>query len=511
MLLANLWGLKKIKKKKGNRSKVNMAIYNRRLEDSLFGVVLSKIILFLLAIFTFYLIFLNISYSLQNNAIIYAILIIPLFAAIFFISFKVDISPLAFTISVFLLAVLFKGLIAVLIDTQPVSDFNTFYQCAIKLVNGDKTFGHTYYFTTWAYQTGPVIYYAVLIKIFGTGLLPLKLINCFFMAISNVLIYLIARKISNDYTARFVAVLYLLYPAPYFLASVLTNQHFAASMFLLSIYILLSEHMNFLVRGVIAGVIMSFGNAVRPLGVVIVIAAVIWGVIELIRTKKVFPVIMVAALLAGYLCVNFGISSIVKYYDINPEGLRNNYPLWKFVVGFNYNSRGQFSYADQDEIFMIENPEQRDAKSKQVIKERLSIGPGKLAGFLNTKQKIMWADFDTLRWAFYKQIDKSLTIPENLKKYEPHILRIEKVYYIFIFIFTFLGLGRLLWKKSINSGITFLSVLLLCYFGIHLLIEIQVRYRYFAVILLFILAAKGSELVFSRFHTYRRKYSLRDI
>ncbi|HEY5585388.1 MAG TPA: hypothetical protein VIK78_12990 [Ruminiclostridium sp.] len=471
--------------------------------DTKFGVILSKTVILILAVFSIYLLYLNFWCSVQYNALIYAIIVIPVFAVIFLIAYKMNISPLAFAITILVLAFLSKGIFAALVDTQPVSDFNTFYQCAIKLINGDKSFGHTFYFKSWAYQTGPIIYYSAIMKFFGTGLLPLKLVNCFFMAGTNAFIYLIARKVSNDYTARFVALLYLIYPAPYFLTSVLTNQHFAACMFLAAIYILFIEKLNFILKVLLAGVLLSVGNAVRPLGLVIIIALVMWGIVELIRHKKVAKIGMVVLLVGIYLLVNFGIATMVKRTDVNPEGLSNNYPLWKFVIGFNNDSKGQFSYEDQDKIFYIQDSTQRNNVSMQVIKERLSIGLPKLASLINIKQRIMWAELDTLRWEFYQKIDDKMILPQGFEKIEFGILRIEKVYYLLVFILMILGLCRVFLNKRVKPEVLLLSMLLLCYFGVHILIEVQTRYRYFAVILMFVLAAKGSELLFNNFKTYR--------
>lgn len=487
-----------------------MTEYRRNLTESKFGIFLNKLIIAVLAIFTFYLLYLNFSYSLQNNALIYSLLVIPAFFVVCFLAYRLNISPLAFAVTIFLLAFLFKGILVVMSDTVPVSDFKNFYQCAIKLIHGDKSFGHGFYFKTWAYQTGPVIYYAAIMKLLGTSLLPLELVNCFFMAGTNMLIYLVARKISNDYTARLAALLYLLYPAPYFLAPVLTNQHFAAFMFVLAIYILLNDGMNLLLRGVTAGLIMSVGNAIRPLGMVILGGTILWGLLEAIRLKKPARIGMIALLAASYLLLNLGLSAAVKGADINPEGLKNNFPLWKFVIGFNYSTQGRFSYEDQNNLFYIEDMEKRDTAAKQVIKERLSIGPRKLINLLDTKQRIMWADFDTIRWGFYTQADNQMVPAENVEKYEPGILRTEKVYYVLAFILMFIGLTLAFLGRKTNSGMLLLALLLLCYFGAHLFIEIQVRYRYFALVLVFILAAKGGELVMSAFYKYRRKYSLFD-
>lgn len=484
-----------------------MANSNRIYNETKFGSILCKTFILILAIFTLYLIYLNLWYSAEYNEFIYAIILIPVFAVACLIAYKINIKPLAFAVTIFVLAFLFKSILILMTDTKPVSDFNTFYQNAINLLNGDKSFGHTFYFKTWAYQTGPVIYYSAIMKLFGTAILPLKLVNCFFMAGSNALIYLIARKISNDYTARFVSLSYLIYPAPYFLAGVLTNQHFAACMFLLAVYILLIEKLNWGVRGIVAGVIMSLGNAVRPLGIVIIAATMLWGLIELIRYKKVAKIGMIVLMVLTYFLVNLGISTVVKKTDVNPEGLANNFPIWKFVVGFNYNTKGQFSFEDQNKIFNIGDFDKRNTVAKQVVKERLSIGPQKLADLLNKKQIAMWAGTDTLRWGFYDQKNGDLVPSKDLKKIEPLILGIEKIYYILIFLLMFLGLCKVFCNGRVNSGVMLILLILSCYFGAHIFIEIQVRYRYFAVILVFILAAKGCEIIFSRFRKYKKKYA----
>lgn len=468
--------------------------------------VASRIIILILAIFVSYIIFLNIVYSAYTNALIYLVIIVPVFAVVLFLSAKINILPLPYAIMVFLMAFLIKGVFAFLVNTQPVSDFKMFYDYAVSLAHGNNGLGQSFYFRTWAYQTGPVIYYAAIIKLFGTGLLPLKLVNCFFMAGSNMFIYLIARKVSNDFTARFVALLYLIYPAPYLLTSVLTNQHFAACMFLAAIYVIFNERMNILLRGILAGLLLSLGNAVRPLGLVIIIGAVLWSLIEAIRSKKPAVLVLTALLTAVYLTANLGLSATVRQTGINSEGLENNFPLWKFVVGLNQQSKGLFSYDDQNKIFYIKDFSKRNETAIKTIKERISVEPHKMAAFFGEKISIMWAEYDTLMWEFYVKTDDKLKVPDKIQKIEPIIQKTEKIFYIFIFVLLLFGLVRTLIDQKIRSEILLLSIILLCYLGIHVLIEIQVRYRYFAVMLVFILAAKGSEILFASFKKYKANY-----
>ncbi|HEX2926633.1 MAG TPA: hypothetical protein VHP38_10325, partial [Ruminiclostridium sp.] len=254
------------------------------------------------------------------------------------------------------------------------------------------------------------------------------------------------------YTARFAALLYLLYPAPYFLAPVLTNQHFAACMFLLAIFTLLEERINFALKGIASGLILSLGNAVRPLGIIIIAAVVIWAAIEAIRRKNFGTLGVVTITAIVYLIMNFTLSSMVKAEDINPEGLSNNYPLWKFVVGFNYETKGTFSYNDQNNIFYIQDFNKRNEVSKKVIEDRISISPGKMLNLLAIKQEVMWSSFDTLRWGFYDKVNKQLVPSQSVQKYEPSILRIEKMYYIMAFILMLIGLCLSVVRKKSKPG-----------------------------------------------------------
>ena len=462
-----------------------------------------KIIVLVTAIFSIYIVIINIGVSVYLNSWLYALLIIPVFAVILFVSAKLDIMPAAFAIMVFIMAFLVKGTFAYFMNTKPVSDFGLFYNYAVDLVNGKIGLERYSYFKTWAYQTGPVIYYAGIMKLFGTGLLSLKLVNCFFMAGSNVLIYLISRKVSNDLTARFVALLYLFYPAPYFLTSVLTNQHFAAFMFLVAIYVLLNENIGLLFRSVTAGILIAVGNAVRPLGVVIIASIVVWTVLEIKNKRGKGKVIFSALLIAVYIVVGFGLSAAVRGTGVNTEGLKNNMPLWKFVVGLNQKSMGQFSYEDENKIFTIRNISERNDKALDTVKERLQIEPYRMLAFMGIKIGVMWAQPDTLMWSNYEERDGKLVAPEKIKKVEPVVTGIEKMYYVGIFILLAIGLVRMFGNPRFNSVALLLIIILLFYFGIHMLIEIQVRYRYFAMLIVFILASTGTEVLFKPLKTYK--------
>jgi hypothetical protein len=462
------------------------------------GSSLGRIFALILGGYVTFLLILNTVTILQNGVYIHLALVLPVTILCFFLAKRVRFSSWAFALAIFLASFAVKGIMVYFTHTQPVSDFKGFYDFAVKLANGDKSWSKLYYFSVWAYQTGPVAYYAVLMKIFGTGLLPLKLCNCFFMAGTNALIYLTGRKIAGEEGARCSAILYLLYPAPFFLAPVLTNQHFAAFMFFTAIYLLMRTDLNIFLRGAMAGIAAAVGNVVRPIGIVVIAALIVWAIIEVIRTRKTATAGLAAVMLVTYFVSLWGISSYFTSSGISPYGLANNFPLWKFTVGFNPETMGEFSYEDQNTLFYIADKEKRDEAAKRILKERLKGGPAKMIPFLVSKQDIMWACLDSMRWAFYEyDQEHKLVPPEGFEKVERNILGIEKIYYTLALLILMLGMFGVK-KKDVNPTALFIILLLLAYFFVHLLIEVQVRYRYFAMIAVFILLSRGAQIIFDK-------------
>ncbi len=464
--------------------------------DSRSASAAGKLIILTTAIFVVFIIALNLGKIASTKAYFYVLAVVPMFILLYFLTARFKILPMPFTVVVFLAALVLKGIFVLCTNTVPVSDFSVFYLNAVELVKGKRAFEQDFYFRTWAYQTGPVIYYACLIKLFGAGLLPLKLINCVFMAGSNALIYLLARKVSTDFAARYVALLYLFYPAPYLLSSALTNQHLAAFLFLTAIYALMSRRMNLLGSAITAALLIALGNAVRPLGLLLVTSVTIWCVIRALHDGSIARVIVAAILIVAYIVGSLGISSIVQMTGINSQGLKNNFPLWKFVVGLNHQSKGLYNLEDDKNIYQISDFNKRNEKAINTIKERVSVEPFKLATLLCTKVFIMWAEYDTLMWSFYEEVDGELRAPPEVKGIEQTVLSFEKGFYVLIFALLGFGFISVLTNRIIKEEFMLLSIILLCFILVHLFIEIQVRYRYFSVLIIFVLAARGCEFLF---------------
>lgn len=170
----------------------------------------------------------------------------------------------AFSLGLFTLRLAIALGVVFLFGAQPVQDFKTMYDAACQLARGSREYLQTDYFYNWAYQTGFVAYEALVVRLFGEGLLPLQVLNAVWMAGTGCLVYGIARRFLPETGAMAASLLYALYPGPYFLAAVLTNQHIAVFFFYLGFWLLARREKPSPGGAVLAGLCLAVGNVMRP-------------------------------------------------------------------------------------------------------------------------------------------------------------------------------------------------------------------------------------------------------
>ncbi len=466
------------------------------------GKMPGKFLIITCLIFMWAIALLNCRVFIKDRLFLSALLSALLIALIYVISrYMVKMSPLFFSVILFAAAFALKTSVALYYNVPPTSDFLKFYNAAVQAAKGDFSFSSNSYFSLWSYQTGIVFYYAMVIKLFGNGLLFLKIGNCLFMAGSNVLLYLISRTLASEKYARFISLLYMIYPAPYFLASALTNQHISNFFILLGIYSFISRRKaNF--RSVIpSAFFIAVGNALRPQGIIVIMAITGCLLLNMLGSgdkKQIVNLILSAVcVLIIYTCTMQGLSLGVRAVGLNANGLENRFALYKFVVGLNYETNGGYSRSDAEKLIYISDPKTRDKKSLQLIKERISR-PEKLARLILKKQNLMWAiPDDSVDWgfSFYKNtgvkiFGKNVSYPV----FRRFVQNVEKCFYIFILFMAISGLMARFRTQNNQTAFIVILIMLLLNFGIYSLIEIQNRYRDFQVMLMFLVSAAGIEM-----------------
>lgn len=404
----------------------------------------------------------------------------------------------------FMLAFLMKSLFAIAVNTQPESDFYMMYHAAENLAKGVNIMDCSY-FHNWPYQSAFVAWMAFFIKLFHADILFFKLMNCIFSALTNLLIYKIARRFASERGARVAGIVFMLYPGTFILIPVLTNQHLSEFLMLSAAYVytIPTESTK---KGIAlcaaAAVLLALSNAIRPVGILMVMAVLACLVIRVIswikdrRNKLKPPAIRAAALIAVYLLSSFGLSGLVKVTGLNEFGLSNNVPEWKFIVGLNDKYDGIYNMEDEQAVFG-DGVDQK-AAIEELMRERFSISPSRFLNLVYRKSHIIWGSFEPTWWAFTDNVyaeEGNMGRLGSLNSINGRIVRFTSGLYIWINILIAAGAFPLRGKR-IHEAYILLMILALAYFGVHIFIEVQTRYRSLMTMATFPLVAVGVDTLF---------------
>lgn len=400
-----------------------------------------------------------------------------------------------FTIKQAMLIVLVASFIIKLIwvlriDTQPTSDFLVLHNAALKAASGDFSFMKNNYFLNWPYQLGFVLYEAGIIRVFGTSVMIIKFINIILSLFIALIIYLLGKQSFNQKIGLIGLTLVAFYPPFIFYTNVLTNQYIATLFFYIGFYLLIKYDTWGMVF--CSGLFLGLGNIVRPLGPFIILAVLLFIIFYKNHAKYhshwLTKLILIIAILSGYQLVVSGVNVSVQATQISQYKLENRSNTWKFVTGLNYEANGMYSNKDLQLLDKYPIGRQRDKVGRKIIKERLSDKTQLMKLFVK-KSFIMWSYQDSaLSWSGARQ-----KVTE--KNYQV-LLAVQMLFYTLMICLSVVGVFRLLFQKR-QSGQLFM-ILMIGYFLVHLLIEIQTRYRFFIVPTLLLFSAIELNSILSR-------------
>ena len=415
-------------------------------------------------------------YLFSNNIIL---LILAGIISIFISTRKIK----HFGLILFAVSLIIRLIFIMVANFEQVYDFKTLLEASEMFAKGDYSFNTWYHFHTWGYQTAFVIYQGVLLKLFNS-IFILKLLNVIYSSLIVVIVYKLGLKISkNEKSSRIVSMLYMIFPFYLFLNSVLLNSHLATLLSYIGILFLLKEEPKYK-DYLFGGILIALGNLIRPEGIIIVLTVIIYKLITLKKENIKKIIISLLIFLSSYFILCNGASFLVKVSNINPSGLQNKDPLWKFLLGFNYESCGY--YVEDDARFQV---------SKEIemneIKRRALEDPIRTGKLMVCKVDRFWLS-SGLEDEMGSFNDKSFNIfGINIKFSRIKDMAIILNKGINIIILTLMLLGLFVNRKNIKNEVLFLLIMILITFGIYLFIEIQPRYLYFVHVSVFALATLG--------------------
>lgn len=391
------------------------------------------------------------------------------------------------------------------VQTPLESDFAMLYQAAQKAAAGDFSFQHHGYFYRWAYQTGFVLWEAVILRVTGS-IAVIKLINALFLSGINGLIYLLARRFVEERAAQAAALLYLVTLFPTLITCVLTNQHISAFFLLLAVYVLTGGgDRAFCVRRALpAGFCLFIGNLMRPEGVVILAGLFGTALLVLIMRRSLrgnrqmlLGIVITAAV---YVVCSTAASWAISASGINQYGLTNNWQEWKFILGFNHETGGMYSVADMETFGKYHQVDtapdvlaQALETEKQVVHDRIFCSPHALLSLMLAKVQNLWVSPGLgFSLGFVNRAGVTWHGLVGVHVYE-YAIHLDRVVFFFAVCFALLGAGSGLRRKEnpVDFCAVFPFMTSMAFFCVFLLIEVQPRYAYLPQIFLYIAAAAG--------------------
>ena len=389
-----------------------------------------------------------------------------------------------------------------IVPTQPMSDFALLYKSAQSAAAGDMSWADVTegYFSCWQYQIPFVLYEAAILRLVPS-MAALKMMNVVWGVGSVYLVWRIVSRFMPGRCALAAAFMLAVYPTQLMYSSVLTNQHISLFFVLLAITVLIETASP--LGCALGGGMLAVGDLMRPEGVIFLAAVfccALCAIIEQPKKKRALSLLVtLTSFTAAYFAAKWAEELILGALGLAPYGLGNSVPEWKLVLGLDHKHGGGYS----DEYIYILNladTAARRAAGRDIILQHLAQRSGWVK-FLITKVSSFWTTVENLELTMsgiplWKEIAGSA-----LEYLLYDLAGIELAVRITAYGFAAAGCARLAGSAIYGAGrstsaVPLIAAAILC--GtvlVYLAIEVQSRYRFFAMPFVFMLASVPFSIV----------------
>lgn len=471
-------------------------------------LTLKKFLLFLCSGIVFLMICSDLFLNIANINILINISLMLMNIFIIFLSIKLNrYSNKAFFIMLILVSSIIYFIWNIYAITQPVSDYKVLLDGAKAMVEGNfyqESFNKSSYFYIYNYQIGYTLYLAALIKIFGSSLIYIKIIEAIYMIITSIIIYKICKTISNKDVAAVASMLYATYIPNIMGSSVINNQHISTLLLCLSLYFIIKGTTKSLAAG---GILLGFTNILRPIASIILISFSIVYICKIIKEKRYF------LLSKKYVIFIIGFMLVVKGFDIaviksgiSPSPIsKSNASYFKFILGLKgggiYNIPGE--NARKTQIFF--DLKTLDFDYNKYNEQCLKVIKNSIKNYKITVPFII-----NKMYHFMGYTDNQYGFALKSKQMNNYIhilIKMGNIQYGFLLICTFIYI--ILNFNNLENNIDIFSILIIGFVLVYILIETQPRYRYEIYVFIDILASQFIGIVNSKYSLLLYKNSIK--
>lgn len=443
------------------------------------------------------------------NAPSYAMLSGISIALLFLLSPHVEMRSYTGAAIVFTAALLLRLFFLLVWSIAPADDFALSYHLAAKIAAGNAQAIHAavydpenLYATVWSVHMPFVLTEAGLLRLFGGGVLSLQLCFSVCSAVTCLLTERITGALADTRTGWCAGMMMALNPTALYFTSVLSNQHAALMFCLLAVWFFLARPLRHdRSNALAAGLALTVSNLLRPEMLVVLIAFVCYSGYhalcqETLRQMgklllhRAGELVIIAALFFGS---TPAVSALLLHAGLIRQPMTQPHTAYKLAVGLNADSLGKWNAADAE----IEHDE---SALRQRVRERLSH-PRRTLWLAAEKTKYQFGVYDYCWSGREDASPKQCAMRNGL---------CQSWMFVVLLLFT---IGTVSMAFTKRTPLLPLLVIVLGYFLVFALIEVQDRYNYlllpfFSAVAAWGLCRTGKQLPFYPFtHTKRAMLS----
>lgn len=415
-------------------------------------------------------------------------------------------------------------IIVFLFTVLPTADSQTVLSLAINMLyrNDYSTFQTGGYLYMFPFNFSTVLYLKTLLAIFPNNYLVIKFFNILFTLITTLMIYLIYKELNykskeNDYGILIFAATYI--PA-LLMSNYIYNDIIATTFLSSAIYFLIRFVKEKTIKYmVISSILLSIGNYFRSVGVIVLIASIIYILVSIkeIGVKKVITSFCILGLL-------FNIPSwtqniyLQANHIVNESVNKNSAPIYMwFNMGLNESTYGYWDNMKSYNIYQRQG-EYNKEKSTELFKEEIEnkltkMGLSGLAKFYYNKIVWTWTEgtYQIETYGIGNEASNSrqrVGMTQNNYSYTTFATDLFKgdsiyrsgliwiLYVVNFLMYCFILIRLISGIKFKKYDEVFLNLVVLGFIGFYVLWEIKSRYIYPVYPLLIILSYMGYKDVY---------------
>lgn len=418
---------------------------------------------------------------------------------------------------VFFIALIPRMILTLSTTYYPTSDFNSYMIMGRSILERDfQTVNNIVLRYKIPSFGGQAVLNSLLMRIFSNSLFGMQLTHSVITSLSSVAILKIGKTFDKS-VGVIAAIIFAFYPSNIIFSQVNTNQHGAVLFFLLAIYMLMvscDKELNIaIIYSILAAIFINIGYFFHPSKISHLIAVCIYFTVLLIKStinKDKDSIIKYISVLAVFILLQYIIEvisiSLLVHLGIIKSGITPFF-IGKIVVGLNPDTLGRYSSEDAA-LFQGLSSQESFALAIEMIKERIrSIN---LIEFISKKVNLMWFSMDSSFYWFEQGVKANIDrLTDNTVLYEVATYNFDKLSKIITaqrlldslfctIAYLFAAVGLVFRFSSVSHRkFDLLKWCLLGWIGVHIISEIQARYRYFGMPIIFIFSALGIFKVFN--------------